>query len=105
MFPKFYRSPYLSRKESLRDTDDTEPPSESSEIAMPLSPSESQRIARGDEKPEERPPDPDLLDRFALRIIQVRDFRSVSILPFAANSWDSLKFDIPFFSARFLDAE
>ncbi|VDM83136.1 unnamed protein product [Strongylus vulgaris] len=40
IFPKFYRSPYMSRKESLKDTDDTEPPSESSEIAIVQSPSQ-----------------------------------------------------------------
>ncbi|CAJ0608515.1 unnamed protein product [Cylicocyclus nassatus] len=40
IFPKFYRSPYMSRKESLKDADDTEPPSESSELAIVQSPSQ-----------------------------------------------------------------
>ncbi|WKX94389.1 hypothetical protein Q1695_011555 [Nippostrongylus brasiliensis] len=77
VFPKFYRSPYLSRKESLRDTDDTEPPSESSEVAaMVQSPSElSQKITKEEFHPPEKQPeenrlDPAILDEFALRILQ-----------------------------------
>ncbi|XGW07682.1 hypothetical protein V3C99_010664, partial [Haemonchus contortus] len=85
VFPKFYRSPYLSRKDSpQRDTDDTEPPSESSEIAMAQSPSElSQRLVKEEEtakettkqeeqpkSPEEKPLDPSILDEFVMNIIQ-----------------------------------
>ncbi|KAK6042356.1 hypothetical protein COOONC_20138, partial [Cooperia oncophora] len=86
VFPKFYRSPYLSRRDSpQRDTDDTEPPSESSEIAVMQSPMEtSQHVEKdevekaeviAEEQPEpqtseEKPLDPSMLEEFALNLIK-----------------------------------
>ncbi|KAK6734054.1 hypothetical protein RB195_017683 [Necator americanus] len=76
VFPKFYRSPYLSRKESLKDADDTEPPSELSEIAMVQSPSQvSEAPVKEEIKVEEKTTaetslDPSVIDSFVLQIIQ-----------------------------------
>ncbi|PIO61818.1 PDZ/DHR/GLGF domain protein, partial [Teladorsagia circumcincta] len=78
VFPKFYRSPYLSRRDSpQRDTDDTEPPSEASEVAMIHSPLEaSQRLVKeeaAEQQPkndDEKPLDRSLLEEFALNIIK-----------------------------------
>ncbi|KAJ1360942.1 hypothetical protein KIN20_020069 [Parelaphostrongylus tenuis] len=71
VFPKFYRSPYLSRKGSLRDTDDTEPLSDTSEIANIQSPSEISEVEMKEEKErDDKPLDLSVLENFALQIIQ-----------------------------------
>ncbi|EPB69704.1 PDZ/DHR/GLGF domain protein [Ancylostoma ceylanicum] len=78
VFPKFYRSPYLSRKQSLKDGDDTEPPSETSELAaLVQSPSQMSEAPIKEEVTEEHmavveeaPLDSSVLDSFVMQIIQ-----------------------------------
>ncbi|KJH44535.1 PDZ/DHR/GLGF domain protein [Dictyocaulus viviparus] len=101
VFPKFYRSPYLSRKESLRDTDDTEPLSDTSEVAVVCSPSESSGF---EIKETEEYKSTQLLEDFVLQIIQnaLRDaiieyLISTKITDFKPNVPSSVQSDKPTF--------
>uniref|UniRef100_A0A1I7WX93 Uncharacterized protein n=1 Tax=Heterorhabditis bacteriophora TaxID=37862 RepID=A0A1I7WX93_HETBA len=78
VFPKFYRSPYLSRKTSFRDQDDSEPLSETSEAPMSLSetcPLDDAPINEAD-KASEKIVDELEIDSFVCNILNVSKEKS-----------------------------